>query len=350
MPSHPTVIVMNDTSTRYHHGCARVMRLLSQGLEAAGLMIIARSPARHDWENDPDFLQAVQQADLIVINGEGTLHHGKPAGEALLRIATHPARGNTPVALVNALYQDNPPEWGALLAQFSLLSARDSQSATSMARASHQQVRWLPDLSLSAPAETPAHQRKGLIVGDSVRLDKRRDLARLASQTPGARFIPTKTLRHAVWHLPLIGPFLRGVLFRLYNAVFPLHAPEFLMPMTEGAYLAEIAAAQLHITGRFHAVCLSMLTETPFLALTSNASKIEQLLRDAGLDGHRIVSVRDISAPPASADFSDQELKLIRAFRTRAQQDADRLYRDLADLARTHRDQPSTSAMPRPAR
>lgn len=350
MPTQPTVILMNDTSTRYHHGCARVMRLLSQGMETAGLKIIARSPARHDWENDPVFLQAIQQADLIVVNGEGTLHHGKPAGEALLRIATHPSRGATPVALVNALYQDNPPEWGALLAQFSLLSARDSQSAAIMARDSRQQVRWLPDLSLSAPAEMSARPRKGLIVGDSVRMDKRRDLARLAARVPGARFIPTKTLRHAIWRLPVIGPLLRGVLFRLYNAVFPLRAPEFLMPVTEQKYLDEIAGAQLHVTGRFHAVCLSMLTETPFLALTSNASKIEQLLRDAGLDGHRIVSAKEIWPLPASAEFSAQELELIRAFRLRAQQDADQLYRDLADLAHAHRDQRNTSATPRPDR
>ena len=67
MTRSPTVILMNDTSTRYHHGCARVMRLLSEGLEAQGLSIIARSPARHDWERDPQFLDMLRKADLIVI-------------------------------------------------------------------------------------------------------------------------------------------------------------------------------------------------------------------------------------------------------------------------------------------
>ena len=62
----PKAVLMNDTSTRYHHGCARVMRLLVDGLERHGLEIIARSPARHDWEKDARFLEAVRQADVIV--------------------------------------------------------------------------------------------------------------------------------------------------------------------------------------------------------------------------------------------------------------------------------------------
>ncbi len=350
MSRKPTVILMNDTSTRYHHGCARVMRLLSQGLESAGLNILARSPARHDWENDAKFLQALTRADLIVINAEGTLHHGKPAAEALLRIAAHPARGDIPVALVNAMYQDNPSEWGTLLAQFSLLSARDSQSAAIMARDSRQPVRWLPDLSLSAPSEVTETPRHGLIVGDSVRLDKRRVLARLAARTRNARFIPTKTLRGAAWRLPVLGPFLRGLLFRVYNAVWPLRAPDFLMPLTERDYLAQIAGAQMHVTGRFHAVCLSMLTETPFLALTSNASKIEQLLRDAGMDTHRIVDEDGLAPLPDQAGFSEQELVQIRAFRDSAQRKAAQLFQDLAVLAQAHFDQRSTSAVPRPDR
>lgn len=41
-------VILNDTSTRYHHGCSRVMRLLVEGLERHGLHVTARSPARHD--------------------------------------------------------------------------------------------------------------------------------------------------------------------------------------------------------------------------------------------------------------------------------------------------------------
>lgn len=331
----PKVVLLNDTSTRYHHGCARVMRLLTEGLQAAGLQISARSPARHDWENDATFLESLREADLIVINGEGTLHHGKPAGEALLRIANHPARGQTPLALLNAMYEENPAEWGTYLSRFTLIAARDSASATRLSDASGQDVRWLPDLSLSAPAEVP-RARNGVIIGDSVRLNKRRILALLAARLPGARFVPTKTLRGKIWRLPVLGRPLRGLLFRGYNAVWPLRAPQFEMPLTEADYLTQIGQARLHITGRFHAVCLSMLTETPFLALTSNASKIEQLLSDAGMETDRIVSTDALASPPRTADFTPEELAAIRQFRAQAQSQAQQLFSDLAALARTH--------------
>jgi 3-deoxy-D-manno-octulosonic-acid transferase len=50
---------LNDTSTRYHHGCARVMRLLVRGLEDAGIEIAARVPARADWARDARVVRGV---------------------------------------------------------------------------------------------------------------------------------------------------------------------------------------------------------------------------------------------------------------------------------------------------
>lgn len=332
----PSVVLMNDTSTRYHHGCARVMRLLSQGLTEAGLTVIARSPARHDWQRDTAFLEAVERANLIVINGEGTLHHGSQAGLRLLKIATHPSRGKTPVAVVNALYQDNPADWGPLLAHCALLAARDSKSAAAMAEAADTPVRWLPDLSLSAPANVAVKDRHGTVIGDSVKLPRRRTLARFAARVPGAVFIPTKTLRHPIWRMPVLGTLLRRALYRLYNGHFTGRVPQFKMPLTEQDYIAAVAEARAHVTGRFHAVCISMLTETPFLAVSSNVSKIEQLLRDAGLDDHRIVDLEGVPSGDVSAEFSEAELACIRAFRSRAEREARQLYRDLADLARSH--------------
>lgn len=328
-----TAVILNDTSTRYHHGCARVVRLLRAGLKAQGITIIATSPARHEWEKDAAFLDAVKQADVIVINGEGTLHHGKPAGEALLRIATHPARGSTPVALINALYQDNPSEWAQYLKACDLISARDSESAAALTRASEKPVRWLPDLSLTAPADTPDLPRHGIIIGDSVKLAARKVLARAAGRLPHVRFIPTKTLRAKIWQSRLA----RSVLYRVYNGFFPVRIPPFLMPHDETGYLRELASAELHITGRFHAVCLSMLVEAPFLALSSNASKIERLLKDAGMDSSRIIDPQALQNPPASAPFTADEIKAIRAFRQLAIAQADVLFADIAKLAKAGR-------------
>ncbi len=151
----PAAVILNDTSTRYHHGCARVMRLLTAGLENAGLTITRRIPARADWTRDAAALAALRAAQVIVINGEGTLHDGAPAGERLLSVLD--AAPGVPVALVNALWENNPPAWDDALRRMALVSARDSRSAAAMSAAAP--TRWLPDLSLSAPANTAPTQR-----------------------------------------------------------------------------------------------------------------------------------------------------------------------------------------------
>ncbi|EYD71276.1 polysaccharide pyruvyl transferase family protein [Limimaricola hongkongensis] len=321
-------VILNDTSTRYHHGCSRVMRLLTEGLGRHGLTITARSPARHDWARDGSFLDAMRAADVIVINGEGTLHHGRPAGARLLEVAEHEARGTTPIALVNALWQDNPAEWSEPLSRIDLIAARDSASADTMAQAVGREIRWLPDLSLSAPALTASLPRDGVIVGDSVKPAPRRVLGRAAATLGNAALVPTKTLTGGIWRL---GPARAALAAAWYGA---LGLPALEMPADETAYLNRIARARLHLTGRFHAVCLSMLTETPFLALGSNASKIERLLADAGLDPERLVRAEAFSPPPDAAPFSEAELSAIRGFCDMAQRRAETLFADIAALAK----------------
>ena len=321
-------VILNDTSSRYHHGCSRVMRLLVAGLERHGLTITARSPARHDWAGDDGLLSAMRAADVIVVNGEGTLHHGRPAGARLLAVAQHAARADTPLALVNALWQDNPEEWSKPLAKFDLIAARDNVSAEDMAHTTRAEVRWLPDLSLSAPAEITPGPRRGVIIGDSVKPGPRRVLGRAARRYRDARLVPTKTLGGRLWRFAPT----RAALAAAWCGGLGL--PPLDMPGDEAAYLDRISRADLHITGRFHAVCLSMLTETPFLALGSNASKIERLLADAGLGQARLLGAEALAHPPEAAPFSTGELDAIRSFRERAQRQAEALFADIAALAR----------------
>ncbi len=189
-----TAVILNDTSHRYHHGCARVMANLRAGLAAQGFDLHC-IPARTDWSANAAHRRAIAGAALVVINGEGTLHDGAPAGARLLSAT---AATTAPVALVNALWQDNPADWSPLLARCALIAARDSTSSAAMAAATGQAVRWLPDLSLAVPAPVPERPRSGLILGDSVRAAPRKALAR-AAQRLGADYLPTKTLRAPIW-------------------------------------------------------------------------------------------------------------------------------------------------------
>jgi hypothetical protein len=326
----PRVVVMNDTSGRSHHGCARVMRLLYAGLGREDLQVTARSAARHDWAQDAAFLAQLRQADLVVINGEGTLHHGRPAGARLLAVVNHPDC-KAPVAVINALWQDNPQDWAAMLGRCALVSARDARSAAAM-RVGGAEVRVVPDLSLTGGAAMQDAPRDGLIVGDSVRIAARRALALAGARLDARALVPTKTRTGAIWHWPPT----RAVLSAIYHGAMPPLPPLHLCA-DEAAYLATLGQAEMHLTGRFHAICLSLITGTPFLATASNSWKIEALLADAGLPASRII------APSALADLTRQDIDQpltpgevtgIAGFLARAQVDGAALFSDLGALAR----------------
>ncbi len=334
----PRVVLMNDTSLRQHHGCARVMRLLEAGLRTAGLQITARSPAHADWAQDKDFLRHLSEADLVVINGEGTLHHGREGGKRLLEVVAHPARGTTPVALINALYQDNPADWAKLLGGCALVSARDPESAREIAAACPGvALRHVPDLSLCAGAAPQPGPRCKLIVGDAVRIGTRRALALAARRLGADQILPTKTRHGHFWRMPIVGAALRRIVGAGYSGVSPFgRGAAMTLARDEAAYLASLGQASLHLTGRFHAVCLSLVTGTPFLAVGSNSWKIEALLDDAGLGRDRIVTVDDLASMTSTdteRPFSKAETDCIVAFLARAHQQAVELFSDLAKLA-----------------
>jgi len=80
-----------------------------------------------------------------------------------------------------------------------------------------------------------------------------------------------------------------------YN-YFPMHnskTPDL------NAYLLWLKSLDLHITGRFHGACLSILVGTPFFAIKSNSHKIEGLLKDMKCehlltDGAKPVNIKNL--------------------------------------------------------
>lgn len=333
----PKVIVMNDTSGRSHHGCSRVMRQLYAGLGARGLEVIARSPARHDWQSDRALTEAFGRADLVVINGEGTIHHGRPAGERLLQVAELPAAPGRKLALVNALYQDNPADWARYLKGFSLISTRDGRSADEIRAVwPDAPLRIVPDLSLAAGAEAVGLERQGAVFGDSVRLKTRQALALAAARCRARAVLPIKTRTGGIWHNPLA----RHLLYWVYNGVSPRPHPPFLLAADEAEYMRLIGGTAIHVSGRFHAICLSLVTGTPFLAVASNSWKIEALLAEAGIDRTRLLTpdqLAGLSANDLDRPFSNAESKAIAVFLSDCRAKAENLFDDLAELARGER-------------
>lgn len=320
-------VLLNDTSARYHHGCSRVSRLLKSGLTTRGINITATALAHTDWTRTPGFVDRLGQADLVVINGEGTFHGGGDKGRRLLDVVDHPAARGKPVAIVNTIWQDNPPDWAEVIKRCALVSARDSASHTNLLSAGVGQAFLVPDLSLSERVQTPAGDRAGLVVGDSVRHSVRTHLARYA-QSQQATYVPSKTLSSAIWrHWPA-----HQLLWRVYNGIYSGKVPAFTMAPDEAAYLRILSNAAGHVTGRFHGLCYSLLAELPFLAVGSVTSKVQVLVADAGLNPARVVSVEALSSLPVPPPFDETEIINLRAYKTLAQDRTEDLFNRIAGL------------------
>lgn len=297
-------VILNDTRGDNHFGCFRVMRVIEEQLARRNIKVIATSLVRNDWENDRRFLAAMPQADVIVINGEGTLHHGAKAGERLLKVVDHPVRGEKPVVLINALYQENPTDWNGYLEKMALIATRDSWSAKSVLEQTGREVFMVPDLSLAEGMMPPSpHTRDLLLVGDSVSRETSRGLLRIAASRPDARLFPiTLTIKASKPHFPQPLKAMRDAYTKLHAAGFALRHGNVLFNKTEDDFVDDLRRASLHVTGRFHSICFCLFTRTPFLALDSNSWKIEALLHDLDLGTSRIVKLQDIEARMANVE------------------------------------------------
>jgi hypothetical protein len=327
------IVILNDTRPDMHHGCTRVMRLLEDGLKRHGMTIIACSQVHHDWENDSALRESMTQADLIIINGEGTLHHGKSGAARLLRVTE--VAGDVPVALINALYQENPPEWSKWLNRLSYIATRDRRSANEIESVTGQRPVVVPDLTLSARiASQPV--TANMVYGDSVKPEISEALANRAD-LDHLPWVPSLSALKRSKPGTVLGQWLRRWrIARLEARTLTRHPTMTLCP-TEDTYADRIASAGLHITGRFHGVCYSMAAGTPFLAIASNSWKIEALISDAGLAPWRVVDTADLGAVIARGSealaFSAEEQASLNVFLDQAAYGAEAMFSSLRNLA-----------------
>ena len=313
-----TVLLLNDTDEDgAHFGCQRVMRTMRQELALRGMPDLPSLKVGTDWKSDARAMAALDAAQVVVINGEGTLHHGKHRGRWLLEAGARvKARGGR-VALVNALWQDNPQDWADLAVQFDILCCRDSRSAGALAEQAGCRVDWIGDLSMfpTAPPSLPG-VRQGITVSCSV---NRKVTERLASLTDRmqAEFLPiTTTLKAVSPHLTGMRRAIRKAYAQWFQRRFVSAHPATRFVAGDVAYMQSLAQHRLLVTGRFHAVTMAIASGTPFVAVASNSWKIEALLADIGLDADRVQPLDTITPALFASrnwDFSTEEITRIEA-------------------------------------
>jgi hypothetical protein len=264
------VLLANDTATVAHVGCQGVSDGHARMLGRAGHHVKHRlflgSLDHHVGETDDELIQSllsddhlvaqIDEVDAVVVNGEGTIHHG--AGRPLLALlAVAQARGK-PTLLVNAVFQETAG-FDDTLQRLDDFTTRESRSCQH-ALARGFRARVVPDSILSARFEPANVRLRGELYTD------------------------------AHWQRSEVTSALQNYAGRHLATPLPLHYPGALQDWS--TMVSKVSEADLIVTGRHHGIYLAILAGLPFVAMGSNTFKVEGVLEDIDM---RLAFAHDVA-------------------------------------------------------
>lgn len=304
-------VLINDTSTKAHLGCRVVVAQIAALAAQAGMRITATSSVHADWRTDQAFIETMRSSDIVIVNGEGTLHDSSRQAKALAAVGPYCRSVGIPSVLINTVFERNDVETADACKSFDLIFVRETRSA---GHASHMglNVNVVPDLTLSSDVmENYKSHPAGstFVVTDNANAEVSRIATEYALERDDVHFMNMNTsearnpflevslrpdlvlmangltaepapprhprkVAYRAWRKALLKPHMR----RRANMIIDLTRYR---PSSE--ILDMVSRAKGVVAGRFHASCMSMLAGTPFAALTSNTSKAEGMLADAGI-------------------------------------------------------------------
>ncbi len=276
----PRVVLIGDTSLNSpHFGCQLVGQTFREQFSRCGLDLVASLP--FNYERFAASPALFEKADLLIINGEGSIHHGRY--HELVKLAT-----DYPAALVNCVYQENP-HWPEL-ENFHYISARESLSAEEI-RSQGVNCEVVPDVLFASSL-----------------------LNSFVCQEPVKTTGVTDNAQKTIYRL---GPF--KVRLR------PGRSPKQKMVSD---YLNFLCEHQRLCIGRFHAAIAASVLRIPFSSWDSNTWKMRGLMQDMGMS-HLHFSDRQSALAAVPAVFDPK----ISTFAQQAKEKIETMFDTLATIA-----------------
>jgi polysaccharide pyruvyl transferase WcaK-like protein len=248
------IFLANDTSSSNHAGCKAVMRSLRKLIsELPETKIVGRSDHSAKTVISSEF----DEADLILINGEGTIHHSSPRAQFLLNLILRAKQASKKVVLVNALFQQYECPSSDLLQDLTFLAVREPRSAAYARR-----FGGSPLVLLDSAADP-----QFLLQGQALPLH----------------------------HGCVIGGFHEKGL--LYDPFGGMKGQK--LTMRNNSFediVATLRTAEVYLTAQHHGVYAAALAGCPFVATPSNSHKIEGFIEWTGLPIPICMNIREVSS------------------------------------------------------
>lgn len=220
------VVIYNDTRerSRIHFGCQLVMESFLYQLNRVGIEVIGTLNIEDVRKGNISY-RLLDRADLVIVNGEGSLHHDRR--NDLVSIAD-----KYPSVLVNSLFQENKKIDAEALSKFKDIRVRESFSLAEVNRLGVANAKVMPDVIFTAPLLKESRRYKPI---NSIVVD---------------HYKGVKTLQPAESFLPAL-----------------------------------LDAARVH-TISHHAACLCLYYKIPLNTKDLNTFKVQALMNDAGMSAY----------------------------------------------------------------
>ncbi len=355
-----TAILINDTSTKAHLGCRVVVSQIAQLAKSVGIRIATSASVHTDWREHPLLLASMRTADLVIVNGEGTLHDGTRQARALAEVAPFCKAAGVPSVLINSVYERNDAAIAKACQAFEKIYVRESVSGYE-ARQVGLEVEVVPDLTLSSDVMKPflgGPRTPTIIVTDNANKNIAKNAQEEALRRNHTSFLHLDTSEP---NNPFLGAgespdfvfmgsgrvaqaprpsqrrqitpmrAFRKSLFKanMLRRMEMIH--QFGEPLSSQQILSRIATARGVIGGRFHAVCMSILSGTPFIGMSSNTSKMIGMLTDMGLT--RFLTDDAKLAFDMVDHWQDADYNATAAYVQKARREAKSMFEEIANLA-----------------
>lgn len=303
------IVILNDTSNEFHHGCRRVMSNLILNLKKRGAKVSYIHKLGEE-PNSPKLIKKLSICDIAIINGEGTIHSDKNYAYSLIRTVATNCNGKK--YLINATYLNNGDRFIKYIKKFDGIYVRDQASFDEL-KSFGVKSNKVPDLSFYSPS-IDGEKSGTYLVGCSVSRDitfRLYDKVRVL-----ADFCPVSVFEN------------RGLLSKIKLTRTSISKYEIMRPLKAYNYfrsrywfeqtqyddhykLSEVIAnSKGIISGRYHEICIALNNMTPILAIESNTKKISSLLNDIGLE-ERMMDINSQNVKSIRSYTKDEELKLI---------------------------------------
>jgi len=308
------VAIINDTRPTNHYGCLMVMKNLEILLQQEGGNLVWTWPVGVDWRKHLTKINAMPKVDAIIVNGEGTIHHGPKRwqAQALVEFADYAHQIlKVPVFLINATLFANDAALYKSLSQFDKIFVRDRSSFDTLKKYQIE-CSFVPDMTFAVSTRVEYQPQKPMCVIDSVMQTDVPFLKKLSQhyQADYRSMIVARPSNYSFWKRPR----------RFIMACCKWAYTDRYLSLDPSCFEAYLAQYQLVVTGRYHTVTMCLKNHIPFVALESNTPKISFLLKEVFGNTRRVMNIAALN----EIDFfewqtySNDEHTAIDAFLTKA--------------------------------